>query len=402
MSGDTESVPLASITTWMSGGTPNRGNESYWSGTIPWISAATLKRSLIYDSDQFLTSAGLRAGSKLAPVGATLILVRGMALHRETRIGMAVRPVSFNQDVKALVPTAGVVPRFLMYALQARSAQILQLVSSAGSGTGVLDTQLLKRLTIWLPDEPTQQRVVGAIDDVGQQIQANERSIAKKEGVKQGMMQQLLTGKTRLAGFTKPWMDASVGSLLMEIKGGGTPSRTVSEYWNGGLPWATAKDFSTFTPHLTQESISLAGLTQSATRLVPKGTLLMCTRMAVGKVSIYDVDVCINQDVKALFLRPSVSPSFMARWFSLHEAGLLSIAGGSTVVGISVADLKAVTVPMPPELAEQQAITGVLRDVDAEIEALTACLDKARAINQGMMQELLSGRTRLPVKDSAT
>ena len=211
-------VALGAITSCFSGGTPNRANPLYWAGTIPWISAATLKSSHVHESDQHITAAGVKAGSKLAPVGATLVLVRGMALHRETRIGIATRPVSFNQDVKALVPKNGVVPEFLLYSLQARSAQILELVSSAGSGTGVLNTQLLQRLPVWLPDEQVQRRIVAMIDSADQCVSALARLIAKKRAIYQGIMQQLLNGTTRLPGFTDPWRETVLGENVSYVK----------------------------------------------------------------------------------------------------------------------------------------------------------------------------------------
>lgn len=189
---------LGAIATWFSGGTPDRNNPAYWGGTIPWISAATLKQSHVYESDQHLTDSGVRAGSKIAPAGAILVLVRGMALHRETRIGVTTRPVSFNQDVKALIPKPGVIPDYLLYALQARSSQLLDLVSSAGSGTGVLNTQLLQRLPIWVPEETVQVRIVGAIDAADREVGLFRERLAKTHAVKLGMMQQLLTGRTRL------------------------------------------------------------------------------------------------------------------------------------------------------------------------------------------------------------
>lgn len=191
-------TPLGEITTWLSGGTPDRNNAAYWNGTIPWISAATLKGSRISGSNQYLTEAGVRAGSKLAPSGAILVLVRGMALHRETRIGMATRPVSFNQDVKALIPVSGVLPEYLVYTLQARSHQIREQVSSAGSGTGVLDTQLLKRLRVPVLDEASQRRIIGLLRTADDSIAAFSLLITKVKAIKAGMMQQLLTGRIRL------------------------------------------------------------------------------------------------------------------------------------------------------------------------------------------------------------
>jgi type I restriction enzyme S subunit len=202
-------VRLASVTAWSSGGTPNRANPAYWGGTIPWISAATLKSSWISSSDQNITETALRAESKLAPAGTTLILVRGMALHREARIGLAQRPVSFNQDVKALTPKPGVIPEFLMFSLQARSAQILQLVSSAGSGTGVLDTQLLKRLPIWVPDQSEQLAVVAAVSDAEASISTLEHLIAKKQAIKQGMRLRPIVGVN--GGGLGSWLVMLVG-----------------------------------------------------------------------------------------------------------------------------------------------------------------------------------------------
>lgn len=226
-------VPVSAVTTWLSGGTPDRANAAYWAGSIPWISAATLKKARIYDSDQRITESAVRAGSKLAPQGATLVLVRGMALHRGVRAGLAMRPVSFNQDVKALIPRPGLVPQYLTYSLHAQRTRILELVSSAGSGTGVLDTSLLKRLPIWLPDSHEQKRIVQAIDDAQSAVESLERLITKKLAIKQGMMQQLLTGKIRLPGFTEPWKRVSIGDIA-SISRGASPRPIASPRWFSG------------------------------------------------------------------------------------------------------------------------------------------------------------------------
>jgi type I restriction enzyme S subunit len=191
-------IPLGSVTSWLSGGTPNRSNRAYWSGSIPWITAVSLKGTRIYDSDQRVTVEAVRAGSKMAPRGATLLLVRGMALHREVRAGLVLRPVSFNQDVKALVPGRLIQPKYLTYALHAKHGQILKLVSSAGSGTGVLNTSLLKRLMIWLPNADEQTRIVEMIDDIETLIEALSSRLTKAKAIKNGMMQELLAGRTRL------------------------------------------------------------------------------------------------------------------------------------------------------------------------------------------------------------
>lgn len=403
----TQTLPLVSITAWSSGGTPSRSNGAYWNGTIPWISAATLKGSRIGGSDQHLTAAGLRAGSNLAPKGATLVLVRGMALHRETRIGLAQLPVSFNQDVKALVPKAGILPEFLLYALQARSSQIRELVSSAGSGTGVLNTQLLQRLPIWVPSEEAQHAVVEAMSDADALIDSLERLIAKKQAIKQGMMQQLLTGRTRLPGFDGVWAP-------VRLRDAG------STY--GGLVGKSKNDFGTGSAVFVTFMEVMAGARLAGTRLerVNVGAVERQNRVLRGDVlfngssetpedvalaAVVDYDTsprtylnsfCFGYRLKD---REQIDPTYLAHFFrSSQGRDIVSVlAQGATRYNIAKTKLMQVAPVLPP-IDEQRAIVNILSDSEAEIDALDLRLAKARAIKAGMMQQLLTGRTRLPLE----
>lgn len=393
-------VALGSITTWLSGGTPQRTNEAYWGGSIPWISAQSLTSARVGDSAQRITSAGLQAGSKLAPTGATLVLVRGMALHRETRIGLAMRPLSFNQDVKALIPRRGVWPEFLLYALQARSRQILNLVSSAGSGTGVLDTGRLKRLMVWLPDLAEQQAIAETLEDVDSAISTLDRLITKKEAIKQGLMQQLLSGRTRLPGFSDDWEETRLDHLAAVV-GGGTPSSTVAEYWGGEVPWCTPTDITAeASRYLTnpERSITKQGLAASAATLLPAGALLLCTRATIGEVKIARVATATNQGFKSLVPHAGVCGEFLYFLVLTLKGSLASLGTGSTFLEVSKRDVASLDVRVP-SLEEQRAIAAVLTDVDDEVMALRARLRKAQDVRQGMLQQLLTGRMRLPVRE---
>lgn len=372
-------VPLASVTLWSSGGTPNRANQSYWNGTIPWISASTLKRVRIDDSDQYLTEAGLRAGSRLAPKGATLVLVRGMALHREARIGLAVRPVSFNQDVKALVPKPSLVPEFLMYALQARSNQILDLVSSAGSGTGVLNTELLQRLPIWVPDVGVQQRVIEAVEAVDNQVESLERLIAKKQAIKLGMMQQLLTGKVRLPGFSLEWQTRRLGDMLSYEQPGRYLVKTTKQLDAGRVPVLTAGK--TFVLGYTNE-------THGVYRAHP--VVIFDDFTTASKFVDFDFKAK-SSAMKILSARSGIELRFVYERMQLIKFPL----GDHKRYWISEYSQQQVPVP---SAEEQAAISSVASDCDCEIAVLHSRLVKAKATRTGMLQQLLTGRTRLPVE----
>ena len=237
---------------------------------------------------------------------------------------------------------------------------------------------------------------MGALRAASDSIRAIERLITKKRDIRQGLLQELLTGQTRMHGFSAAWSDTTLGDVT-DVVGGGTPARSVAEFWGGNVPWATVKDISNFNPAGTQEYITAAAVQGSASRVVKAGTPILAARMLVGKAVRFDVDVAINQDLKALIVSPRLDPAYLCFWFEMNGPRLAASAGGSTVSGTSTAEIKALELALPP-VDEQEVIARVLLDVTFELRALERRLESARAIKTGMMQELLTGRTRLPVE----
>ena len=191
-------VRLGEVTTWMSGGTPSRERAEYWAGDVPWISASTLKDIEVSHSDQCISAEAVRSSSKMAPLGSTLLLVRGSALHKEIRASLVVADVCFNQDVKALVPARELRPKFLTYLIHGHAGELLKLVSSAGNTAGVLDTAVVQSFVVRIPHVTEQQRIISVLDDVNKELTALQHRLTKARNIKTGMMQQLLTGRVRL------------------------------------------------------------------------------------------------------------------------------------------------------------------------------------------------------------
>jgi type I restriction enzyme S subunit len=197
-SGAWQTKCLGELVAFLSGGTPSRGVSAYWHGDIPWISASSLRTFYVWRSDTNLSKEGVAAGSRMAPVGSTLLLVRGSALHNEILAGLVTKPVCFNQDVKALVPSSSLLPEFLTFCLHGRADELLRLVSSAGNTAGVLDTNVLKAFEILLPETREQKAISAALAEIDAEIAALDMRREKTRAIKQGMMQQLLTGRVRL------------------------------------------------------------------------------------------------------------------------------------------------------------------------------------------------------------
>lgn len=178
---------LKDCATWFSGGTPNKATASYWGGTIPWISAKSLTDFYISDSEDRVTEEGSRNGTRLVPENTILFIVRGMSLKSEFRMGITTRPVTFNQDLKALVAVNDIVPTYLAYAIRANTADILKLVGEAGHGTGVLPTDRIQAVEIPVPSVVQQQAIAEILKSLDDKIELNRKMSETLEAMAQAI-----------------------------------------------------------------------------------------------------------------------------------------------------------------------------------------------------------------------
>jgi type I restriction enzyme S subunit len=188
-------------------------------------------------------------------------------------------------------------------------------------------------------------------------------------------------------GYTsRPLRDAVADHI-----GGGTPPRQVPSYWKGNIPWASVKDFSEQSAVITdtEEHISPAGLNSSASNLIPAGTPLVCTRMAVGRAAMPAVPMAINQDVKALFPAVGVSGGYLLKLLLFIKPKAEAQAVGSTVKGIRIQDYLGIEVPIADTDA-QPVIARVLDTLDTAIHETEAIIAKLKAVKQGLLHDLLT------------
>ncbi len=257
-------------------------------------------------------------------------------------------------------------------------------------------TTTFRKLKIPVPPIEEQRAIATALSDVDALIAALDKLIAKKRAIKTAAMQQLLTGKTRLPGFSGEWETKRLGELA-EVVSGGTPKSGVAEYWDGGIFWCTPTDVTkTQGKYIdgSERTISKEGLLASSAHLLPPGSILLCTRATIGEMKISTVPIATNQGFKSLVCKEDVSSEFLYYKLLMEKGRLIEKASGSTFLEISKRDVVELTLRLP-EIEEQTAIAQVLSDMDAEIAALETRRDKTRAIKQGMMQQLLTGKIRL-------
>lgn len=393
-------VELGSIGTWRSGGTPSTSVPAYWGGDIPWISAASLKSFDIRDSDRRVTELGANNGTRKAPSGTVLFVVRGMSLKSEFRVGITHREVTFGQDCKAIEVRSGLNARFIAYTLKAKEAAILSMVDEAGHGTGRLPIAQLERLNIGLPNEREQNRVVEMLDSIDHSIHTNETFIAKLERANESILQHTFT----TAHSRVNWSPCLLGDLLDgKPKNGYSPQAGshFSDIYMLGLGCLTPRGFS---PSQLKFAPGEDPLLPQA--MLTEGDLLINranTRELVGLVGRYtDIGYpCIYPDLMMrLRVNKRAIPEFLELLLRspICRRQIKSAASGTSesMVKLNSNAVTNLTVSVPP-VDEQQKIAKRHRNLLEGVARAERELAKLRKIKQGLMDDLLTGQVRVPV-----
>jgi len=225
-------------------------------------------------------------------------------------------------------------------------------------------------------------------------IESLEQLIIKKRHLKQATMQELLTGKKRLPGFSGEREAKRLGDVA-EIVGGGTPSSFNSNYWNGTINWFTPTEIGS--SKYTFESvrkITKEGFINCSGKILPIGRILLTTKDGIGDLSILMNESCTNQGFQSLIVKEDYFNEYLYYLMQTLKNVLIQNASGSTFLEINPNKIRQIKVSIP-NFQEQTAIATIISDMDTEIAALETQLAKTRSLKQGIMHNLLTGRIRL-------
>lgn len=188
------------------------------------------------------------------------------------------------------------------------------------------------------------------------------------------------------------WSLVTIEDVAQDLIGGGTPSRGNEDYWGGEIPWASVKDLNGIELAETEDYITENGVENSATNIAPKDSIVISTRMTVGEPFINQVDMAINQDMKAIIPdTKQVNPLFLVYSLWDKDPYLKSLGRGTTVDGITTQDLSLTHFGLP-QLEEQCEIATVLYNVDQAIQKTEEIIEQVRTIKRGIIQDEMKGR----------
>lgn len=200
---------------------------------------------------------------------------------------------------------------------------------------------------------------------------------------------------TELGLLPEDWDVVSLDKLG-NIESGGTPSTIVPKYWDGSIAWCTPTDITKTSGKYissTDRSITTEGLQNSAATVMPQGSILLCSRATIGELKICSVPMATNQGFKNIF-PTKCNADFLYYLLQTKKNKMIDLAIGSTFLEISKSNLCKIPLQFPP-LPEQAAIAATLSDVDDLISSLEKLIEKKKAVRQGTMHDLLSGKRRL-------
>jgi len=345
-------------------------------GSLPYFKVDQLNNSNKYQRE----TPYLVSYNNPISVGSLIFPKRGAAVF-QNKIRILTQPSFIDTNLMAMTVSSNrLYNEYLYYWLTAYNLGGIADTTSVPQ----INNKHIFPLEIPLPPLPEQRRIATVLSDTDELIATLEKLIAKKRAIKQGAMQELLTGKRRLPGFNGEWVEKKLGEVVNIIMGQ-SPDSNFYNTIADGLPLIQGN------ADIENRFTIIRFYTSQITKLAKKGDIILTVRAPVGNVAKTEFDCCLGRGVCAI-----KGNEFLYHYLVYIEPFWASLSKGSTFDSINSQELYDVVLKLPQDVAEQTAIASILSDMDAEIDALTAKLNKYKHIKQGMMSELLTGHIRLP------
>ena len=303
---------------------------------------------------------------------------------------------AYNVALIKTTPTPKIEREFFFSVLnQEPLFKLIEALSRRSSGQTGVEMPALKAYGLPLPTLPEQRAIATALSDVDGLLGGLDRLIAKKRDLKQAAMQQLLTGQTRLPGFHAEWEVKRLGDVA-DMGSGGTPPSSVPDFYDGDIPWASISDMTKGGKSIlsTDRNLTRAGFANSAAQMFPAGTILYAMYASLGECSIAGISLCSSQAILGIRPKNKLSGEYLYYFLTSLKGIVKTLGQQGTQANLNKGMVQDFRLSLPP-LPEQTAIADVMTEMDGELAGLTQRREKTRALKQAMMQELLTGKTRL-------
>ena len=374
----------------LSGGTPNKSKDRYWGGTIPWVSSGEMTQRRISDTELHVTDEGVANGTKLVPENTVLVVVRGMSLAKEFRVSLTTRPVTFNQDLKALNPSDRVDPGFLFYYLQSQQHAIRDSATDASHGTKKLETRVLESWPLPVPDLEEQyaiRDILSAYDDL---IENNRRRIQLLEEAARLLYREWFVHlrfpgheHVRIVDGVPEGWEREPLSEIADITMGQSPKSIYYNEEGNGLPFHQGvTNFGVrFPSHQTYCTVQ--------NQLAEPGDILFSVRAPVGRINLTTDRIVIGRGLASIRSnRNQQNFLFYALKNRFFKDDLMG--GGTIFASITKKELYGVELVQPTGQVAEMFMEHV-RPIDLQIENLQQTIDSLAKARDLLLPRLMNG-----------
>ena len=371
-----------------SGATPSRAIKDYFKGNIRWITSGELNYNIIIDTIEHISKDAVkRTNLTVHPPGTFLMAITGLeAEGTRGSCGIIGKESTTNQSCLAIYGTSRLMIPYLFY-FYVKYGDWLAKHYCQGTKQQSYTASLVKQLPIIYPPSIEEQRcITEVLSDVDNLISSLQKLIEKKKAIKQGAMQELLTGKKRLPGFSGEWEKNTLKQICEFING---RAYSQHELLSKGK-YKVLRLGNLFTnSHWYYTDLEL-----NEKQYCEKGDLLYAWSASFGP-TIWDGEKSVfHYHIWKIKCSEIIDKKYLYHFLNADVSSILNELQGGTMSHLTKENMEN-RLCSYPNLDEQQAIAKVLSDMDCEVEQLEKKLAKYQQIKQGMMQELLTGRIRL-------
>lgn len=397
-----EVVPIEDLFQIGNGYTPSKAIPEYWNhGTLPWFRMEDIRLNgrILKDSIQHITPQAIK-GSGLFPAYSIIISTTATIGEHALLIAdsLANQQFTFLWNVNRCYSVDMYYAFYHCFLLGEWCRNNINF-----GGLTAVNMNAFKKYPFPLPPLPEQRKIAEALGDIDALIAGLDKLIAKKRLIKQGAMQQLLTGRTRLKGFNQPWKTACIGSDTYVKARIGWQGLTTNEYLDNGkynlVGGIDFKDGKVDWKHCFY--VSEWRFKQDRNIQLKDGDVLISKDGTIGKVAYVNVlpkPATLNSGVFVIRSKKEIlRQEYLALVFlsPLFKDFVDELVAGSTIQHLYQKDIIKFSFSIPSTTSEQHAIASILTDMDNEITELEKKKSKYEKLKQGMMQQLLTGRIRL-------
>lgn len=376
-----EQRKLGEITASYSGGTPAISNKKLYGGEIPFIRSSEINSK---KTELSLSELGLRNSSaKLVRKGIILYALYGAT---SGEVGISRINGAINQAILAIQPSEGYISGFIAQWLKLNKQRIVSKYLQGGQGN--LSGTIIKKLSIIIPKKEEQIKVCESLQSIDTTIALHQQKVTQLKELKKLLMQKIFDQEWRFKGFTDPWEQRKLGEVA-NIVGGGTPSTSNPEYWNGSVDWYTPAEIG---DHIyinnSKKKITELGLKKSSAQMLPKGTILFTSRAGIGNTGILIKEGSTNQGFQSIVPKGEKLDSYFIYTCSnmLKRYGE-KYGAGSTFIEISGRQMTKMPINVPA-IKEQSKIGHLSKKVDITIALHQQKVDQLKELKKYLMQNL--------------